>query len=127
MKKEGNCCIIMGGLMDLSHQVPASISMIRFTVLSSPKEWIWTRSIVSSWSQGWGRLSLSLLLIWRYRHCSGSAPTSKTPTYFGGANQGMGLGDRDVFKVQDQTHDVLSTMIKWVENKKAPEQIVATA
>lgn len=92
------------------------------------------RLIDYSWCQAWGKLFdfpirhiLSSSLTRDHSHCSGSAPGSKTPTYFGGANQGTDLGDGDITKFQDSTHDVLSAMIDWVEHKKAPDQIIATA
>jgi feruloyl esterase len=39
----------------------------------------------------------------------------------------MGLGEGKLANVVDSKHDVLSAVVEWVENKIAPDQIVATA
>lgn len=62
------------------------------------------------------------------QHCSGTPTTMNAPWYFAGGNQALVLGSR-VYSVpgyMDKDHDVLLSMMSWVENGTAPTQVIGT-
>lgn len=56
-------------------------------------------------------------------HCSGS---TVAPWYIGGASQAISDITYSVPGYVDADHDVILAMVKWVEEGKAPEQLIAT-
>ena len=62
------------------------------------------------------------------RHCAGTPANVNAPWYFAGANQAAALSTsvHSVPGFSDARHDVLLSLMAWVENGTAPDQIVAT-
>ncbi|EDU44102.1 feruloyl esterase B precursor [Pyrenophora tritici-repentis Pt-1C-BFP] len=61
-------------------------------------------------------------------HCSGTTPNVNAPWYFAGANQAPVLGST-VYGVpgfRNKEHDALLSMVAWVEEGVAPDQIIGT-
>ncbi|KAK5167260.1 hypothetical protein LTR04_000073 [Oleoguttula sp. CCFEE 6159] len=69
-----------------------------------------------------------LFLIPGMNHCSKSAVNA--PWYIAGPNQAGGLvrgtGIRSVPGFEDAEHDMLMALVRWVEQKQAPDQIIGT-
>jgi feruloyl esterase len=62
------------------------------------------------------------------QHCSGTSAAMNAPWYFAGPNQAPVLGP-EVYSVpgfEDREHDAMLAMMAWVEEGKAPEQIIGT-
>lgn len=64
-----------------------------------------------------------LFLIPGMNHCSGSP---NAPWYIAGGSQSVAGASHSVPGYADADHDVILAMIRWVEEGKAPEQLVAT-
>ncbi|KAF2097379.1 tannase and feruloyl esterase [Rhizodiscina lignyota] len=62
------------------------------------------------------------------QHCFGTPPNQNAPWYFAGARQANSLSDslHSVPGYSDPKHDVLLALVDWVENGKAPTEIIAT-
>ncbi|KAI0835197.1 tannase and feruloyl esterase [Hypoxylon sp. FL0890] len=56
-------------------------------------------------------------------HCSGS---NLAPWYIGGASQSISGATHSVPGYEDANHDVILAMMRWVEEGKAPDQLIAT-
>jgi feruloyl esterase len=64
-----------------------------------------------------------LFLIPGMNHCSGSP---NAPWYIGAGSQSAAGASHSVPGYADADHDVILAMIRWVEEGRAPEQLVAT-
>lgn len=65
------------------------------------------------------------------QHCAGTPTDVNAPWYFAGGNQAGNLGLRPgsvsgVPGFRDPQHDILLALMRWTEQGKAPEQIIAT-
>lgn len=64
-----------------------------------------------------------LFLIPGMNHCSGSP---NAPWYIGGGSQGVSGATHSVPGFEDPEHDIILSMIRWVEEGVAPDEIIAT-
>lgn len=62
------------------------------------------------------------------QHCQGTPSTVKAPWYFAGGNQAaqLGTGVSGVPGFRDADHDALLALMRWTEDGRAPERIIAT-
>jgi feruloyl esterase len=64
-----------------------------------------------------------LFLIPGMNHCSGSP---NAPWYIGGGSQSVTGATHSVPGFEDAQHDIILSMIQWVEQGVAPEKVIAT-
>ncbi|KAL2014821.1 hypothetical protein VTN00DRAFT_2346 [Thermoascus crustaceus] len=69
-----------------------------------------------------------LFMVPGLQHCVGTPSSMNAPWYIAGMNQEtvLGTGIHSVPGFEDAQHDVLLSMIEWVEKGTAPDQIIAT-
>lgn len=63
------------------------------------------------------------------RHCQGTPESNNAPWYFAGANQQAALKGPVPYSVPgfaDAKHDAMLALMEWVENNRAPTEIIAT-
>jgi feruloyl esterase len=73
--------------------------------------------------------SYRFFLVPGMQHCAGNPPGVDAPWVFGGVDQTSALMSNKSYSVpgyEDDRHDALLALMSWVEEGKAPSQIVAT-